>query len=324
MVHGSAPIGFVLVTYKNPEQLLRLVLALNRLYHDPPIAIHHDFGQCDPLAHRFPANVAFVRPHVATGWGTFGVAEGTVRALEILYGQADVQANAARPTADPASGPAWVTLLSGCDYPLQPAAVVLADLERGGYDAHIDHTRIRADAPSGSWQRLCVDRYLRTQLQVPWPERPGGLRRWRWRRRPLHLRQPLLAAPFLPWTSRFHCYAGSQWFSASRRAARMIIRRHRDPDDRLSQGLRRFYQHVQVVDESYFHTLLANSPGLRLNPQTWRYIDWGSHNQPHPNTLTAADLPAALASGCHFARKFCATSEPAALDQLDRHLFATA
>jgi len=279
-------IGFVLVTYKQPEQILRLVHALNSLYGEPPIAIHHDFGQCDPGVARFPGNVDFVRPHVATGWGTFGVAEGTVRALEILYGSGD--------------GPRWFTLLSGCDYPLQPAARVLDDLDRGVYDAHIEHARITPSAPPGSWERLCVDRYLRTSLRLPWQREAS-----------LHVRQPLIVGPFLPWSRRFQCFAGSQWFSANRDAARTILHSHQH-----NPRLRRFYERVQVVDESYFHTILANTPGLKLNNHNWRYIDWGSGGA-HPRTLSSADLPAALASGCHFARKFNEATDPAPLDQLD-------
>lgn len=282
-------IGFVLVTYKQPEQMLRLVCMLNRVYGEPPIAIHHDFGQCDPGVARFPANVAFVRPHVATGWGTFGVAEGTVRALEILYGHSE--------------GPRWFTLLSGCDYPLQPAAKVLADLDRGGYDAHITHTRIQASAPAGSWERICVDRYLRASLRLPWQREAS-----------LHVRQALIAGPFLPWTPRFHCYAGSQWFSANRDAARAIMQSHQH-----NQRLRRFYERVQVVDESYFHTILANTPNLRLNDHNWRYIDWGSGGA-HPRTLGEEDMTRALQSDCHFARKFDASSDASALNTVDEHL----
>lgn len=289
----EAAIGFVLVTYKNPDQLLRLVHTLNRVYGDPPIAIHHDFGQCDPGAARFPANVAFVRPHTTTGWGTFGVCEGTVRALEVLYGHGE--------------GPRWFTLLSGCDYPLQPAATVLADLERGGYDAHMTHTRIQRNAAAGTWEGICVDRYLRAPLTLPWPLPP-----WR---RPLHVRQPLITRFLLPWSRTLQCYAGSQWFSANRRAARAILHSHRE-----DQRLREFYAHTaRVCDESYFHTILANTPSLKLHNHNWRYIDWGTGGA-HPRVLGSEDMETALASGCHFARKFDQAQERAVLDALDQHL----
>ncbi len=286
-------IGFVIVTYKQPEQILRLVHTLNRVYGDPPIAVHHDFGQCDPGVASFPANVAFVRPNVATGWGTFGVAEGTVRALQILYGSGE--------------GPRWFTLLSSCDYPLQPAARVLADLDRGNYDAHIDHTRISATAPAGSWERICADRYLRASMRLPWRKNAT-----------LHVRQPLLAAPFLPWRKHFHCYAGSQWFSANWRAARAILQAHR-----TNHRLRHFYEGVQIVDESYFQTILANTDNLHLNNNNWRYVDWGTGGA-HPRLLTHNDLEQCLNSRHHFARKFEIASGSEALDAIDHHLARTA
>lgn len=283
---SNPAIGFVLVTYKQPKQMLRLVHALNRIYGDPPIAIHHDFGQCDPGVAHFPQNAVFVRPHVETGWGTFGVAEGTVRALKILY--------------ENKVGPRWFTLLSSCDYPLQPADRVVADLDRGCFDAHIDHTHITRSAATGSWERICVDRYLRASLRLPWQDKAT-----------LHVRQPLIAGPFLPWSRRFKCFAGSQWFSANRRSARAILHSHRH-----NMRLRRFYEGVQVVDESYFHTILANTPGLHLNNHNWRYIDWSAGGA-HPRTLQCDDLILARKSGCHFARKFNSETDSSPLDNLD-------
>ena len=42
----GATIGFVIVSYDKPAQLLRLVRRLMKLYNNPPIVCHHDFSQC--------------------------------------------------------------------------------------------------------------------------------------------------------------------------------------------------------------------------------------------------------------------------------------
>ena len=39
-------IGFVLITHTAPAQILRLLRALEAVYGDPTMAIHHDFDQC--------------------------------------------------------------------------------------------------------------------------------------------------------------------------------------------------------------------------------------------------------------------------------------
>ena len=42
---GAQTVGFVILSHERDERLARLVDALNREYDDPPIVIHHDFGQ---------------------------------------------------------------------------------------------------------------------------------------------------------------------------------------------------------------------------------------------------------------------------------------
>ena len=50
----SKRIGFVILSHNNPQQLLRLVRCLQRIYDNPPIAIHHDIGQSPLRRRRFP------------------------------------------------------------------------------------------------------------------------------------------------------------------------------------------------------------------------------------------------------------------------------
>jgi hypothetical protein len=46
----AAPIGFVLLTYREPRQILRLVSRLRDLYGlDAPIVVNHDFDRAGPL-----------------------------------------------------------------------------------------------------------------------------------------------------------------------------------------------------------------------------------------------------------------------------------
>ena len=79
-------------------------------------------------------------------------------------------------------------------------------------------------------------------------------------------------------------------------------------------------QHLEerwCSDETFFQTVICNLPGLRLSQGNRRYIDW-SEGQAHPKMLGLADMPAIMASGAHFARKFAPGD--AALDELDRML----
>src|SRR5438045_3613582 len=109
----SKAVGFVILSHSNPQQLVRLVRTLQRVYDNPPIVCHHDFSQCPLFPVVLPSEIRLVTPHIKTRWGRFSVVEAGLRALEMLYRDA---------------APDWFVLLSGADYPTMPAERVLADL----------------------------------------------------------------------------------------------------------------------------------------------------------------------------------------------------
>ena len=286
------PLGFVLLTHARPHQTLRLVRRLNAMYGEPPVVIHHDFGKSDPDAARFPGNVRFVRPHVPTEWGRFSLVEATLAGIRLLFSGPDA--------------PEWFTLLSGADYPCAPAPAVLADLEKSGADAFLQHHPVEPADPFCQKEPARLRRYLHHEFNVYYINR-----RLRFSWRPVRLPR-WLSRPFLPFSSRFRCYAGWQWFSANREAVRAVLDFH---DTR--PALARHYRKVWCADESYFHCILCNDPSLHIVNDNKRYTEWRD-GDPHPRTLSLADVAKALASGCHFARKFDADRDADALDALDQ------
>jgi hypothetical protein len=58
-----------------------------------------------------------------------------------------------------------------------------------------------------------------------------------------------------------------------------------------------------VPEESFYHTLLANSASYKVCPDNKRYTDWRGCYA-HPRTLGRDDFPQLLESTDHFARKF--------------------
>jgi Core-2/I-Branching enzyme len=290
----NPPLGFILVSHDKPKQLLRLVNKLNAMFSLPPIVCHHDFSQCVLPTELFPANVSFVRPHMRTAWADFSIVELTVRAIEQMY-------------AAPAS-PDWFVLLSGTDYPIKPAAQILADFSAANFDAAILYELIRANDFKRDWQESCYHRYCTLHLRLP------SVGRRRLTQRKLVITHPLLTRPFLPFGRGLDCYAGATWFSASRRAARHILEFHKS-DVKLAKH----YRKLMFSDESYFQTVLANDPRLKLKNENWRYTDWpGYPDSPHPKMLRLEDLSKLLASPAHFARKFDMELDSAILDELDR------
>lgn len=301
------PIGFAILSHRATGQLHRLCRRLDRSFPGAPIVVHHDLSQapCDETA--LPASVRLVRPHVVTRWGGFSLVDATLAAFRTL-----VEQDAA---------PEWIVLLSAADYPLHGAMRVVADLEATGADACIEHVLVdpseRTDARPEAGHgvgigahnvRQAIRRYYRQRWSVGFTL-PGG------RRRELALvtSLPFIVRRLAPYRRDFPCWTGSQWFSLRRGAASALLDWHaRNPW--LADYLRR----REAPDESYPQTVLANTPGLRLAQENFRFVRWGLSS--HPRELAESDLPEMLASGAHFARKFA--PDAPVLDRLDAHLDA--
>ena len=305
----GAKIGFVLLTHREPAQILRLVMRLNALYSNPPIAIHHDFSKCPLEGHAFPDNVRFVRPHIKTRWSKVSLFVAMREALRLLY-----------------SGPGapdWFVYLSGSDYPTALPSTVLAQLESEGFDAYLDHRLITwppapgpQTTPGGTGHRsieyltFAHDNYMALRFWLP----GYSLRRRMMVK--LHLawvRNPSITRWFHPFSESFPCYAGECWFSGNSRCAHALL------ED--SQKMRKLLKHLKrrfLGDECVEQTILCNT-GLKVSRRNHRYIEW-QRGQSHPKALGIDDVPSILASGAHFARKFAWPASKPALDAIDETL----
>ncbi len=303
-------LGFVIVSHREPGQLLRLVTVLNRLYRDPPIACHHDFSQSPLDIARIPDNVLFVQPSVRTGWAKWSVVEATLQALALLYRTSD---------------PDWFVLLSAADYPVMPAQQVLDELRSTSADAFLDYREVGETTESAQRhgpgnpelghfeaagnRALNFRRYTRAQLWLPILRRTDkGIRIGR------HTFQLPFAAPGGMFTPDFRCYHGDHWFTGNRRVAQLLLQRI----PRYLKLQRHLWGRASP-DETYYQTVIANVPDLTINRNNKRYAKWNGGGA-HPQDLTVAELDLILASGAHFARKF--RPDDPVLDRLDAILGA--
>lgn len=305
-------IGFVILSHRDPAQLLRLVATLNRLYDDPPIACHHDRAQSAIDNGAFPGNVRFVDPSIRTGWAKWSVVRGFLAALRLLYEH---------------DAPDWFVLLSAGDYPVRHAAAVRADLAALDADALIDFRQTSDTAAeaaarygprnpelshfeSAGNRRLARARYEGAELWLPIVRFNDGGRRVR----PGRFTVPLpFAAPLGPFSRDFRCFYGDHWFTGNARVAQLLLA--------PTPAHLRLQKHLTMrtsPDECYFQTVLCNAPGLRLVRDNRRYAQWNGGGA-HPQTLGEGDLAAIFASDAHFARKFAPGSP--VLDRIDARLF---
>jgi hypothetical protein len=121
---------------------------------------------------------------------------------------------------------------------------------------------------------------------------------------PLRRRLPL---DLVPW-------GGSAYWVMSRRALDVVhvfVEEHPE--------YVRFFEHVDIPDETFFHTILLNSPvASECDDIRLHYTEWG--RTPAPAVLLAADYPHLVESPCLFARKFDPRIDTDVLDLIDEHL----
>ena len=99
-------------------------------------------------------------------------------------------------------------------------------------------------------------------------------------------------------------YFGSQWWCLNRETIEWVsqfVDKHPEVCE--------FYKKTLCSDESFFHTLVMNSPFSDYMEPNLVYIDWSGGNS-SPRLLTESDYEGIIASGKLFARKINLVSEP--------------
>lgn len=300
----KSPIGFVLVSYNSPEQTLFLCERLNTMFDNPPIAIHHDFSQSPLNTALFSRNVHFVEKWLRTKWGSLTVIDAQQLALRLLYDISD---------------PDWLVTLSTTDYPIQTADSILHELLQSDFDVYMDsrpvknlRLPIKNEGLGGistfqhpMWPQVGYNRYVAIPLCSP-----AMAKRLRTPSEKLCLPFTFLTKRLTPFNDSVTCHGGDSWFTANRRVAHFLL-----DQTPFWRQLHRHYQTRSVPEESFYHTLLANSTGFNRSPDNKRYTDWRGCYA-HPRTLGREDIPQLLESTHHFARKF--SFDPETLRDLDQ------
>jgi Core-2/I-Branching enzyme len=285
------PIGFVIVTYNLPDQTLLLCERLNAMFQNPPISIHHDFSQSSLNPSIFSRNVRFVEKWQQTGWGAMTVVDAQLSALRLLYTTED---------------PDWFVPLSTSDYPIQTADYILRDLMNSEVDAFMDSRRLEDRGQPFVNEGLgelafqhpryiqsAYNRYVAIPLMSPRMAKRLRTPNEKW-----CLHSKFLVTRLTPFDGSIDCYGGDSWFTANRRIANLLL-----DETPLWQTLHRHFRSRSIPEESFYHTLLGNTQGLRISPDNRRYTDWKGCYA-HPRTLGREDFPRLLESTDHFARKF--------------------
>ncbi len=294
-------IAFLIVSHRNPRQVLRLVRAL-REGRDTAVLVHHDQRRepIDPAACE-EAGGRLVHYGLPVEWGNVAYTDMLLTALAQLSEEID---------------PDWIAVVSGQDYPLRR----LTDFER--HLAESSHHALLGDIweldLSTEPQAPVREFYLRYRYRHYAPPRAvAGLlarvlgRRAYLRELPAGLGVRLGVKPRRhPFGPELRCHVCSDWLTLERRAVRAVLRFAREEARVMAH-----YRRTIIPSESLFATVLANDPRISIGPAP-RLLGF-EDGAPHPRTFGADDLEHLLASGMHFARKFDEGVDSRVLDLLD-------
>jgi hypothetical protein len=299
-------IAYIILAYKNPDQLSRLVRKLT--HKDAAFYIHIDkksnfSGFKNVLNQLAIASRIILLPRQVIYWGGFG----TIKAILQGLNSALKEGNFNR-----------IVLLSGQDYPIKSNNFIFNFFENNSHKNFIPFFKL----PSDIWS-------------------DGGLNRienYHFRLLGRKLTYPPLGKPIHSYSKIFYYllkfryskprifpeglqpYGGFSGWKITDKAAKEILSFLDKRPDYL-----KFHKHSSCVDEIFFQTILLNSKDENLlnslinNDLT--YIKW-LRGSPHPEILNAKDFEDLRKSGGLFARKFDTQVDSNILDMIDEHLLS--
>lgn len=288
-------VAYVVLSHRNPDQVLRLVRALGEGPAARVLVRHDPRGPRLTGSEIEAAGGEAIHDEIQFEWGGWSQLELILSCLREAAARHD---------------PDWTLILSGQDYPLRPLADIEGELEASLVDGRLGAVRqVEPNRPpTGEDEFFLRCRYRHYTRPRAMGALPRALRPLAYARElPPLVGVRRLERPPLPF------FACADWLTLGRRALTATLAA---ADDRR---LMRHFRRVAVPSESFFATVLLNDPALTIERDHRRFAPFPHAGAPHPDTLTSDDLERLLASGADFARKFDAAVDSRVLDLLDEH-----
>lgn len=286
-------VAYVVISHRNPPQVLRLVRALKEDPQSVVFVRHDQRATALSQAEIEAAGGEAVGGEVEAGWGDWRHLRSILQCLREVAERHD---------------PDWALIVSGQDYPLRDPSAIASDLGAATEDARLGSIRAveHPSAPDDEFHLRCRYRHYHRPRAVP--DLPLVLR-------PLVYTRdlpPLVGLRRLRRTP-LRLYVSADWLTLGRRARAAVLNAAEDP------RLMDYFRRVAVPSESFFASVLMNRPDLVVDGDNRRFVSFARPKAAHPDTLTSMDLERILASGADFARKFDITVDAEVLDRLDEH-----
>jgi hypothetical protein len=294
-------IAYIILAHKLPDQLIRLVRKLNTLsacffIHIDKKTDSNTFEKIKTALREFD-NVYFLDRY-ARYYGDYYHLKATLDAL-VRIKTVGVQFD-------------YVVLLTGQDYPIKSNGYIQEFLLNAKGNSFLEYFSLPSDV---------------------WKNEDGGLDRIYYRHycvRGRHFafqrknRLPGLLNPIWSYLSKFppvrrksprnltRFYGGSAYWCLSRACIEYLLNYIES-----NSSLVNFFEHVDIPEESFFQSILLNSPlaGSLINKNLW-YILWSTAH--HPFVLDSSKYEDIMSTDKLFARKFDLTVDDKILDKIDQ------
>jgi hypothetical protein len=286
-------VAYVVLSHRNPEQVLRLVRALGEGPAARVLVRHDPRGARLSAAEIEAAGGEAIEDEIEVRWADWSYLELILACLREAAARHD---------------PDWALILSGQDYPLRPLAEIEAELEASLVDGRLGAVREveRRRPAAGDDEFFLRCRYRHYTRPRAIPDLPRAMR-------PLaYVRDlpPLVGIRRLgPAPLRF--FASADWVTLGRRAIAAVLAAAED------RRLMRHFRRVAVPSESFFASVLLGDDSLAIERDHRRFAPFSEAGAAHPDLLTSGDYDRVVASGADFARKFDAAVDAHVLDLLD-------
>lgn len=273
-------IAFLIQCHKNPEQIKKLI---NALSHDNiDIYIHVD--KKSSIKEKLKQNdekIFFIddKYRCDVKWGTYSQVEATLSLLKAATNKGIYD---------------YYWLISGQDFPLVPSTDIVEFFSKNEYEyinlfnsknngcSHTNNYDKRNEIVFSDWmfKRDLLHRIIRRS----WVGITGGYNHTF----TIFKRKNNLAMNF---------YFGSSWWCLSGKLIDYIMKYLSEHPE-----YEKFYRNTSCPDESFFQTLVMNSPFAKNVKEYLHYIDWSEGNS-SPKNLTISDIDSMFSSKKMMARK---------------------
>ncbi|WP_143960374.1 beta-1,6-N-acetylglucosaminyltransferase [Litoribacter populi] len=296
---------YFIIAHRNPAQLERLIRNLEG--PDTVFYIHMDVRTAiEDYLYLASEEVKFIQNRVACVWADYAFVQAVLNLAEVaLEDQQD----------------GMIVLLSGQDYPLQPAGMI-----RAYFQAHMDKNFINCVPIEEAWSEFgCYRR--RETYKVNFSDKRADFAFFKGM--DLMLINCLLKGRvgldvfkliFKKRVEPFKLYGGSAWWAINTETFKKIM----EFMQVRGEEMKKYWQYTYCADESFFQSLLmellqGDKSSILPTPT---YVNWTRKNCELPVTFNSGDLEELKQKSDEFlfARKFVMDKDEEILDDIDREL----